>query len=140
MRLAAATTTDASSLPLPHEPVAPDQVVAGSPTTGHAVLDEIAGDASAGDASVGDASVGEAIAGEAASGRTVGVWEMSVGAMRDVEADEIFVVLAGDATVAFEQPALDPIELRPGSVVRLTAGMQTTWTVRETLRKIYIAP
>jgi uncharacterized cupin superfamily protein len=31
------------------------------------------------------------------------------------------------------------VELAPGSVVRLTAGMRTTWTVRETLRKIYVA-
>ncbi|GAA1210595.1 cupin domain-containing protein [Rhodoglobus aureus] len=27
----------------------------------------------------------------------------------------------------------------PGDVVRLTAGMQTTWTVTETLRKIYVS-
>ena len=60
--------------------------------------------------------------------------------MRDVEADEVFVVLAGDATVEFEDPALPPIELRPGSIVRLDEGMRTVWTVRETLRKVYIAP
>ena len=69
----------------------------------------------------------------------VGVWEMSAGAMRDVEADEVFVVLAGAATVEFSDPALPPIELRPGSVVRLEAGMRTIWTVRETLRKVYVA-
>ena len=44
---------------------------------------------------------------------------MTPGAMRDVEADEVFVVLAGAATVEFEDPALAAIELRPGSVVRL---------------------
>ena len=47
--------------------------------------------------------------------------------------------VAGFATVAFDDPALPSIELRPGSVVRLTAGMRTVWTVRETLRKVYLA-
>lgn len=32
-----------------------------------------------------------------------------------------------------------PIDIGPGSVVRLTEGMQTTWTVHETLRKVYLA-
>ena len=67
------------------------------------------------------------------------MWEMTPGAMRDVEVDEVFVVLAGDATVEFVDPALPSIELRPGSVVRLEAGMRTVWTVRETLRKVYVA-
>ncbi len=32
-----------------------------------------------------------------------------------------------------------PIEIGPGSVVRLVDGMHTTWTVHETLRKVYLA-
>ncbi len=60
--------------------------------------------------------------------------------MRDVEDDEVFVVLAGEATVEFIDPVLPPIELRAGSVVRLESGMHTVWTVRETLRKVYVAP
>lgn len=107
------TVTDASTLALAHEPVPADQVVAGTPVTGFAELDAV-------------------------GGAEVGVWEMTPGAMRDVEADEVFVVLSGDATVEFDDPALPPIGLRPGSVVRLTAGMRTVWTVRETLRKLYI--
>ncbi|MFD4421061.1 cupin domain-containing protein [Agromyces sp. NPDC058484] len=114
-RLHPGVITDAASARIEHEAVAPDQIVAGAPTTGHLVLDD-------------DGS------------RTVGVWEMSVGAMRDVEADEVFVVLAGAATVEFEHPVADPIILAPGSVVRLTAGMRTIWTVRQTLRKVYLAP
>ncbi len=55
------------------------------------------------------------------------------------EIDEVFVVVAGDATVEFVSPALDAVGLAPGAVVRLSAGMQTVWTVRETLRKIYLA-
>jgi uncharacterized protein len=113
-RLDPGTIADAASVALEHEPVAPDQVVAGSPTTGHLVLDD------------------DGI-------RAVGVWEMSVGAMRDVEADEVFVVLAGAATLEFEHPIADPVILAPGSVVRLTAGMRTIWTVRRTLRKVYMA-
>ena len=69
---------------------------------------------------------------------TIGVWEHTPGVSTDVEADEVFVVLSGSATVSFDDPALEPIELRAGSVARLTAGMRTVWTVRETLRKVYI--
>ena len=72
-RLDPGTIADAASVALEHLPVEAEQVVAGSPTTGHLVLDDD----------------GE---------RTVGVWEMTVGAMRDVEADEVFVVLAGRAS------------------------------------------
>ena len=54
----------------------------------------------------------------------------------DVEVDEVFVVLSGSATV--EGVGVEPIELVPGSTVTLAAGMRTIWTVRETLRKIYV--
>ena len=114
-RLRPATMMDASTAALTHEPVPADQVVAGAPTTGHLVLD-------------------------ASEGRTVGVWEMTPGAMRDVEADEVFVVLVGAATVEFEHPHASPIVLGPGSVVRLEAGTRTIWTVRQTLRKVYVTP
>lgn len=114
-RLIAGRVTDASRLALDQEPVPEGQVVAGTPATGHAVLEE-------------------------AAGGTIGVWEMTPGAMRDVEADEVFVVLAGDATVEFDDPAVSAIELVPGAIVRLEAGMRTVWTVRETLRKVYVTP
>lgn len=118
-RLAAGAVTDAAALPLAHEPVPADQVVAGAPTTGYAPLDE--------------PGAGAAGAGE------LGVWEMTPGAMRDTEVDEVFLVIAGRATVEFVEPASPPIELRPGSIVRLDGGMQTVWTVTETLRKLFIA-
>ena len=114
-RLDPGTIADAASVALEHLPVEAEQVVAGSPTTGHLVLDDD----------------GE---------RTVGVWEMTVGAMRDVEADEVFVVLTGAATVEFEHPHASPIVLAPGAVVRLESGMRTIWTVRQTLRKVYVSP
>jgi uncharacterized cupin superfamily protein len=114
-RLVPGTVTDAPARAAAWESVPADQVVSGDPRTRYVELHD-------------------------APGRAIGVWEMSPGAMRDVEADEVFVVLSGEATVEFEDPALPAIDLRPGSIVRLTAGMRTVWTVRETLRKVYITP
>jgi uncharacterized cupin superfamily protein len=70
-------------------------------------------------------------------GATLGVWEMTPGTMRDVEIDEVFVVLRGAGTVAFEDGKI--VTLEPGDVVRLHAGQRTIWTVTEALRKVYIA-
>jgi uncharacterized protein len=71
-------------------------------------------------------------------GLEVGIWEMTPGVMTDVEADEVFVVLAGAATVEFADGTA-PLTLGPGDVVRLAAGAETVWTVTETLRKVYLA-
>lgn len=102
----------ASALDLEHESVPAAQSVAGDPTTGAVSVDDFAG-------------------------LDVGVWEMSVGVMTDVEADELFVVLSGSATVEFadDSPA---ISIRAGDVVRLAEGAETVWTVTETLRKVYL--
>ena len=102
----------AASLFVEHEPVAPDQVAGGQPRTGVGRLGMF-------------------------GGLEVGVWEMTPGVMRDVEADEVFVVLTGAATVEFADgsPAL---VLKPGDVVRLADGAETVWTVTETLRKVYL--
>lgn len=67
----------------------------------------------------------------------IGVWEMTCGTAVDVEADEVFVVLSGSASVSFDDG--ETIDLAPGVVVRLRAGDRTTWVVRETLRKVYVA-
>lgn len=104
----------AASIDIPLEAVPAEQIVAGSPTAGFVSLGEIAGS-------------------------EYGVWEMSVGAMSDVEADELFVVLAGAATVDLLDDG-STITLSPGSVGRLTAGMRTVWTVTEPLRKVYVTP
>jgi hypothetical protein len=66
----------------------------------------------------------------------VGVWEMTPGVTHDVEAHELLVVLSGRATIAFE--AGGSVELVPGSVMRFEPGSGTTWTVHETLRKVYL--
>ena len=69
----------------------------------------------------------------------VGVWTCDPGVYPDTEADEVFVVLEGAATVEFVAPALPATEIGPGSVVRLEEGMRTVWTVREALRKVYLS-
>lgn len=100
---------DAAAAAIVHEPLPAELVVSGSPTTGLVELTD-----------------------------TIGVWEHSPGTSTDVEADEVFIVLAGRGTVAFQDPALAPIELRPGVVARLGEGMRTMWTIAETLRKVYV--
>ena len=102
----------AAELFVEHEPVAPDQVDGGHPRTGVGRL-----------GTFGDLEVG--------------VWEMTPGVMTDVEADELFVVLSGSATVEFADGSAT-LHLRPGDVVRLAEGAQTVWTVTETLRKVYL--
>lgn len=106
------TVVHAVDLLLDHEPVPAGQSVAGDPSTAASALTRL-----------GDLEVG--------------VWEMSVGTMTDIEADEIFVVLGGAATVDFADGS-PTLELRAGDVGRLAAGAHTTWTVTETLRKIYL--
>jgi uncharacterized cupin superfamily protein len=71
-------------------------------------------------------------------GLEIGVWEMTPGVMTDVEADEVFVVLSGAATVEFADGTA-PLTLGPGDVARLAAGTETVWTVTEALRKVYLA-
>lgn len=109
----AATQTNAVRLDVEHEPVPDGQRVAGHPSTAVVEFEPFAG-------------------------TDVGVWEMSVGTMSDVEADEVFVVLSGAASVEFVDSG-QRLELAPGDVVRLHAGQRTEWTVTETLRKVYFA-
>lgn len=108
-----ALSVDAAALVLDHTPLPRELVLHGAPTSGHRDVTSL-------------------------SDVTVGVWEHTPGVSGDVESDEVFVVLSGDATVAFDDGS-PAIELGPGSLVRLCAGQRTTWTVRETLRKVYIA-
>ena len=105
--------TDALALDLEFEPVPHSQLVAGTPSTGFAVLSSF-------------------------DGREYGVWEMSEGAMSDTEADEVFVVLAGEASVLFVDTGVE-WRLTEGSVGRLTAGQRTVWTVTRRLRKVYLS-
>ena len=95
----------------------PEQIVSGEPRVASAVLHESAA-----------AEPG---------GRVVerGVWQITPGVVTDVEADEVFVVLSGRATIEFQDgPTL---EVGPGDVAVLPEGAVTRWTVHETLRKVY---
>lgn len=112
--LAPGEGVDAAAVPLTHSPLPTDDVIIGAPTT---AVHELA-------------TLGEV---------EVGIWEMTPGTASDTEVDEVFVVLSGRARIEFTEPSLPAIEVGPGSVVRLTEGQRTAWTVTETLRKIYIA-
>ena len=64
-----------------------------------------------------------------------GVWEITEGVVTDVEEDELFVVVSGRATVEVEGG--ETLELEPGTLGILARGARTTWTVHETLRKVF---
>ena len=97
---------------LEFEPVPAAQLVAGSPSTGVASLGTF-------------------------DGADYGIWEMTEGAMSDVEENELFIVIAGSGTVAFDSG--ETLELAPGTVGRLESGMRTVWTVTSPVRKIWVA-
>ncbi len=105
-------SADIHSAALQHEPLPSDEVIEGDPTAAATALDSV-------------------------GGAEVGVWEMTAGAARDTEVDEVFVVLAGRGTVRFADG--ESLDLSPGIAVRLRAGERTEWTVTETLRKVYVA-
>jgi uncharacterized protein len=107
------TVFRAAAVDLNHDPVPAEQSLGGEPTTAAADIGEF-------------------------GGLEVGAWEMTPAVMSDIEAEEVFVVLSGAATVEFADGA-DTLTLRPGDVVRLPAGAETVWTVTETLRKVYLA-
>ncbi len=109
----AEVNVNAAELNLPHSPLPAEQVLEGSPTASAVALGEFAG-------------------------HEVGVWEHTVGTSTDVEADEVFVVLSGAATVELVEDGR-LVHLGPGTVMRLREGQRTVWTVTETLRKVYIA-
>ncbi|MGW7436816.1 cupin domain-containing protein [Streptomyces sp. NPDC054849] len=84
----------------------------------------------------GDPVVTGKVLWESADGRQVrGIWQITPGVVTDTEADELFVVVSGRATVEVEGGA--SLELGPGSACVLREGDRTTWTVHETLRKAY---
>lgn len=106
------TVVHAAARSVALEDVAADQLVDGTPRTGVAPLGEF-------------------------GGLELGVWEMTPGVMRDVESEEVFVVLSGSAVVEFED-GTTPLRVSAGDVVRLAGGARTVWTVTETLRKVYL--
>jgi len=98
----------AAEAPLEPDPLDPEQVLEGDPQTSAYVL-----------------ATGP-------DGEESGVWRCTPGRFRDVEADETFVVLEGRATIEYDGGR---VEVGPGDVCTLAAGIETVWTVHETLLK-----
>lgn len=99
---------------LEYEPVDPTLVRQGSPSTGNMALGNW-------------------------HGLQVGIWEMTPGSMVDVEVDEVFIVISGEATLTRTIEGREvKVELSPGVVGHLEAGEHTLWDVRVALRKIYL--
>ncbi|MEU1297476.1 cupin domain-containing protein [Streptomyces sp. NPDC005840] len=67
--------------------------------------------------------------------RLRGVWQITPGTVTDTEADELFVVVSGSATIEVEGGRT--FTVGPGDLAVLREGDRTTWTVHETLRKVY---
>ncbi|MEV7176732.1 cupin domain-containing protein [Kitasatospora sp. NPDC093679] len=94
------------------EPLEPDRIVAGTPEVTGKVL------------------------WSSPDGRQLrGLWQITPGTVTDTEADELFVVVSGRATIEVEGGPV--LEVGPGDAAVLRAGDRTTWTVHETLRKAY---
>ncbi|MFB7509973.1 cupin domain-containing protein, partial [Streptomyces broussonetiae] len=88
------------------EPLDPEQIVSGNPeVTGKVVW-------------------------ESPDGKQIrGIWQITPGVVTDTEADELFVVISGSATIEVEGgPTLT---VGPGDMAVLRAGDRTTWTVHE---------
>jgi len=74
---------------------------------------------------------------ESADGKQIrGIWQITPGVVTDTEADELFVVVSGSATIEVEGGAT--LQVGPGDLAVLREGDRTTWTVHETLRKVYV--
>ncbi|KPC59576.1 dioxygenase [Streptomyces chattanoogensis] len=64
-----------------------------------------------------------------------GIWQITPGVVTDTEANELFVVVSGRATIEIEGGPV--LEVGPGDACVLREGDRTQWTVHETLRKAY---
>lgn len=94
------------------EPLDPSQIVSGDPVVTGKVL------------------------WEAPDGQQIrGIWQITPGVVTDTEANELFVVVSGRATIEVEGGPV--LEVGPGDACVLREGDQTRWTVHETLRKAY---
>jgi len=98
-------------LRLEFEPLLPQQVVAGTPVTADLTLASGGGE------------------------ETAGLWSCSPGSFSDVEVRESFLVIAGRATLRYEDGSEH--ELGPGVVHEFAGGERTLWTVHEKLVKAY---
>ncbi|WP_030256197.1 cupin domain-containing protein [Streptomyces violens] len=73
---------------------------------------------------------------ESPDGKQVrGIWQITPGVVTDIEANELFVVVSGRATIEVEGGSV--LEVGPGDACFLREGDRTRWTVHQTLRKAY---
>ncbi|MEY9839233.1 cupin domain-containing protein [Streptacidiphilus sp. EB103A] len=94
------------------DPLDPSQIIAGSPEVSGKVL------------------------WESEDGQQIrGIWQITPGTVSDTEANELFVVVSGRATIAVEGG--DTFDVGPGDACVLREGDRTVWKVHETLRKAY---
>ncbi|MFJ9418446.1 cupin domain-containing protein [Streptomyces sp. NPDC101227] len=94
------------------EPLDPEQIISGDPVVTGKVL------------------------WESPDGKQIrGIWQITPGVVTDTEANELFVVVSGRATIAVEGGSV--LEVGPGDACVLREGDRTQWTVHETLRKAY---
>lgn len=105
--------SDASDLSLALAPVDPSQVMHGHPCTGDISWDQ-------------------------PDGTSWGVWEMTPGVMRDVEHNEMCVIIKGEGVLTRVIDGISTAQiLRPGIVLNLRVGEETLWEVTSALRKVY---
>ncbi len=124
-RMSAMEPIDAREFPLDHEPIEDWQTIGAAASAGE--TDDATTTAFADLGTI--------------AGADYGLWEMSAGAMRDVEGEEVFLVVSGTGRIEFDEPVRSDIALAPGTLVRLEDGMKTRWFIDEApLRKLFIAP
>ncbi|MEN2418491.1 cupin domain-containing protein [Streptomyces rimosus] len=84
----------------------------------------------------GDPVVTGKVLWESPDGKQIrGIWQITPGVVTDTEANELFVVVSGRATIEVENGPV--LEVGPGDACILREGDRTRWTVHETLRKAY---
>jgi uncharacterized cupin superfamily protein len=105
---------------LEQDPADPSKIVSGNPQISNLVLWHSLNDANQNQKSVS---------------RFRGIWEITPGIVTDTEADELFVVHRGRATIEIEGHGV--LNVGPGIVGVLAQGMKTKWTIHETLRTVY---
>lgn len=96
------------------DPLNPDQIVSGDPETFNLTLAES-----------GDGS------------ETCGFWRCTPGTFTDIEVEESFLIITGEARVEFEDGR--DLVFGPGDTHTFSAGEKTVWTVSETVLKAYWA-
>ncbi|KUM36392.1 hypothetical protein AR689_20950 [Arthrobacter sp. EpRS71] len=70
-------------------------------------------------------------------GEATGIWEVTPGTFKSTRPgfDEVCYILSGEGTIT--EPDGTSFELRPGTLFVTPSGWEASWTVRETLRKVW---